>query len=185
LLRNPAHHGSGRTGGDFFRFGWNSLGRVHDEETQPVVYTGAPRHRDVSRVFSGAPELMSASADPQVSPEWEQARAEWWKQAEGELARISKAVNDTAPGALSRDLVYPPIHDVAGLAGVFGYHLVGKVARALMDTLRRAPDPLEERMVQVCKAYLATLMALHAKDIRGEGGPAGEAILAKLAAIRP
>ena len=40
-------------------------------------------------------------------------------------------------------------------------------------------------MVQVCKAYLSTLVALHAKDVRGEGGPAGEAILAKLAAIRP
>jgi hypothetical protein len=128
---------------------------------------------------------MTSSVEQPVSPEWEQARADWWKQAEGELARIQKAVNETAPGALSRDLVYAPIHDVAGLAGVFDYHLVGKVARGLMDTLRRAADPLDARMVDVCKAYLSTLVALHAKDVRGEGGPAGETILAKLAAIRP
>jgi len=128
---------------------------------------------------------MTAAADPQASPEWEQARAEWWKQAEGELARIQRAVNEAAPGALAREVVYAPIHDVAGLAGVFGYNLLGKIARSLMELLRRAPDPVDERMVQVCKAYLSTLIALHAKDVRGEGGPAGEAILAKLAAIRP
>ena len=127
---------------------------------------------------------MNASAEQPVSPEWEQARSDWWKQAEGELARIQKAVNETPPGGLSRDLVYAPIHDVAGLAGVFDYHLVGKVARGLMDMLRRAADPLDDKMVQVCQAYLSTLVALHAKDVRGEGGPAGEAILAKLAAIR-
>ncbi|MBI1362029.1 MAG: hypothetical protein GC155_17270 [Alphaproteobacteria bacterium] len=128
---------------------------------------------------------MSASADPQATPEWEEARADWWKQAEGELARIQTAVNGSAPNSLARELVYAPIHDVAGLAGVFNYHLLGKVARSLMESLRRAPDPLDERMVQVCKAYLSTLVALHAKDVRGEGGPAGEAILAKLASIRP
>ena len=128
---------------------------------------------------------MTAIAEQPVSPEWEQARTDWWKQAEGELARIQKAVNETGPGALSRDVVYAPVHDVAGLAGVFEYHLVGKVARALMDTLRSAADPLEPRMVEVCKAYLSTLVALHAKDMRGEGGPAGEVILAKLAALRP
>ncbi len=128
---------------------------------------------------------MSTSADPQVSPEWEAARADWWKQAEGELDRIQNAVNGSTPNSLSRELVYAPIHDVAGLAGVFDYHLLGKVARALMEMLRRAPDPLDDKMVEVCKAYLSTLVALHAKDVRGEGGPAGEAILAKLASIRP
>ena len=45
---------------------------------------------------------MTAIAEQPVSPEWEQARTDWWKQAEGELARIQKAVNETGPGALSR-----------------------------------------------------------------------------------
>jgi hypothetical protein len=167
-----------------FRFGRDSNERLYEQETLRVIYTPTPAGTAERHAFGGLKQ-MTATAEMPVSPEWEQARADWWKQAEGELARIQTAVNTTAPGALSRDLVYAPIHDVAGLAGVFNYHLVGKVARGLMDTLRRAPDPLDDRMVQVCKAYLATLVALHAKDVRGEGGPAGEAILAKLAAIQP
>ncbi|MEP7210135.1 MAG: hypothetical protein ABI740_04800 [Alphaproteobacteria bacterium] len=153
-----------------------------------MIYTGPRRHDGERRRHDdepGALKTMTATAEQPVSPEWEQARADWWKQAEGELSRIQKALAETAPGALSRDLVYAPIHDVAGIAGVFDYHLVGKVARGLMDTLRRAADPLDDKMVQVAKAYLTTLVALHARDVRGEGGPAGEAILAKLASIQP
>jgi hypothetical protein len=38
-------------------------------------------------------------------------------------------------------------------------------------------------MLMVAKAHLAALVALHAKDVRGEGGPSGVAVLAKLASI--
>lgn len=124
------------------------------------------------------------SAEPQLSPEWESARADWWKQAEGELARVQKGVSEARPGSLERHFVYAPMHDVAGLAGVLGYPLLGKIARGLTENLRRGADPLDERMLNLVKAYLTTLSALHAKDVRGEGGEAGEAILAKLAAIK-
>lgn len=128
---------------------------------------------------------MSAMADPQATPEWEAARLEWWKQAEGELARMHTMISGAAPGSLPRDQIYAPVHDLAGLAGVFGYNLIGKIARAWMEALRRAADPIDERMMMVCRAYLAALTALHAKDMRGEGGASGEAILAKLASIHP
>jgi hypothetical protein len=124
------------------------------------------------------------SAEPQLSPEWESARADWWKQAEGELSRIQKALNEAQPGAIDRHFVYAPMHDVAGLAGVLGYPLLGKIARGLTENLRRGADPLDEKMLNLSKAYLSTLVALHARDVRGEGGDAGEAILAKLAAIK-
>lgn len=125
------------------------------------------------------------SAEPQLSPEWESARFDWYKQAEGELARVSKALAEAKPGTLDRQFVYAPMHDVAGLAGVLGYPLLGKIARGLTENLRRGPDPLDEKMLNLAKAYLTTLSALHAKDVRGEGGDAGEAILARLAAIKP
>ena len=125
------------------------------------------------------------SAEPQLSPEWESARADWYKQAEGELARVTKVLADAQPGTLERHFVYAPMHDIAGLAGVLGYPLLGKIARGLTENLRRGPDMLDDKMLNLAKAYLTTLSALHAKDVRGEGGDAGEAILAKLAAIKP
>lgn len=126
---------------------------------------------------------MSASADPSQSPEWEAARAEWWQTAKGELARLQKAVDEAQPGSLKLESIYAPMHDMAGLAGVLGYPLLGKIARGLIETLRKGADPLDDKMLMVAKAHLAALVALHAKDVRGEGGQAGVAVLAKLASI--
>ena len=77
------------------------------------------------------------------------------------------------------------MHDIAGLAGALGYPLLGKIARGLTEKLRGGPDMLGEDMLKLSRAYLVALAALHASDVRGEGGPAGEAILARLAAIQP
>lgn len=126
---------------------------------------------------------MSASVDPTQSPEWEQARADWWRQTQGQLDMLQKAVNGATPGSLPLEEIYAPMHDMAGLAGVLGYPLLGKIARALIETLRKGANPLDDRMLRVAKAHLAALVALHAKDVRGEGGPQGLAILAKLASI--
>jgi hypothetical protein len=126
---------------------------------------------------------MSASADPTESPEWEAARAEWWNQTRTELARLQEAVNGATPGSLMLETIYAPMHDMAGLAGVLGYPLLGKIARGLIETLRKGANPLDDKMLMVAKAHLAALTALHAKDVRGEGGPSGVAVLAKLASI--
>jgi hypothetical protein len=128
---------------------------------------------------------MSAAADPTATPEWEAARAEWWQQAQTELGRVQKIVNEAQPGSLKLETVYAPMHDMAGLAGVLGYPLLGKIARGLIETLRKGSNPLDEHMLKVAKAHLAALVALHAKDVRGEGGETGVAVLAKLASIHP
>ena len=126
---------------------------------------------------------MSASADPMQSPEWEAARKEWYEQARTQLDGLQQAVNAAIPGKLALETIYAPMHDMAGLAGVFGYELLGKISRTLIETLRKGVSPLDDRMLMVAKAHLAALVALHAKDVRGEGGPQGLAILAKLASI--
>jgi hypothetical protein len=128
---------------------------------------------------------MSASADPTQSPEWEAARADWWQQTKVQLEQLQKNVNDAAPGSLKLETIYAPMHDMAGLAGVLGYPLLGKIARGLIETLRKGANPLDDRMLMVAKAHLAALVALHAKDVRGDGGQAGVAVLAKLASIHP
>ncbi len=126
---------------------------------------------------------MSASVDPTASPEWEQARADWWLQAKGQLETLQQAVTTATPGSLQLETIYVPMHDMAGLAGVLGYPLLGKIARGLIETLRKGANPLDDKMLMISRAHLAALVALHAKDVRGEGGSQGVAILAKLASI--
>lgn len=126
---------------------------------------------------------MSASVDPTTSPEWEAARSEWYEQVRGQLETLRQAVNGATPGSLALEAIYAPMHDMAGLAGVLGYPLLGNIARGLIETLRKGANPLDDKMLMIAKAHLAALVALHAKDLRGEGGPQGLAILAKLASI--
>ena len=126
---------------------------------------------------------MGASVDPTESPEWEATRTEWWEQVKGQLETLQQAVNGATPGSLALDTIYAPMHDMAGLAGVLGYPLLGKIARGMIETLRKGPNPLDDKMLMIAKAHLAALVALHAKNVRGDGGPQGLAILAKLASI--
>jgi len=105
----------------------------------------------------------------------EAARAQWWAQVNGQLETLQQAVNGEMPGSLALETIYAPMHDMAGLAGVLGYPLLGKIARGLIETLRKVGDPLHDKMLMIARAHLAALVALHAKDVRGDGGPQGVA----------
>jgi hypothetical protein len=117
------------------------------------------------------------------SPEWEAARRDWYEQARTQLDTLQQAVNGATPGSLALETIYAPMHDMAGLAGVFGYDMLGRISRSLIETLRKGANPLDARMLMIAKAHLAALAALHARDVRGDGGPQGLTILTKLASI--
>jgi len=178
----------------FFGHDVNSCAALHSCETLHVVYSSARvalamaaeaagRRTGVvgSRVETDG--TMSASTDPMQSPEWEAARLNWYEQARTQLDTLQQAVNGASPGSLALEPIYAPMHDMAGLAGVFGYDMLGKISRSLIETLRKGENPLDERMLMIARAHLAALAALHARDVRGDGGPQGLAILAKLASI--
>ena len=166
----------------------------HTCETLLVVYSGA--RVELARVAAGAARrtgvvgsmveagrTMSASTDPMQSPEWEAARHDWYEQARTQLDTLQQAVNGATPGSLALETIYAPMHDMAGLAGVFGYDMLGRISRSLIETLRKGANPLDARMLMIAKAHLAALAALHARDVRGDGGPQGLTILTKLASI--
>ena len=49
--------------------------------------------------------------------------------------------------------------------------------------VQKGPKNDPDLMLLLARAHMAALVALHAKDVRGEGGPQGVAVLAKLASI--
>jgi hypothetical protein len=126
---------------------------------------------------------MTALADPMATPEWAQARADWRAQADATFDRLHLLLSSPPASGVSREDIYAPVHDIAGLAGVFENHVLGKMSRALMEMLRRGPELLDASSLRVAQTYLVAMAALHARDIRGEGGSDGDAILAELAAI--
>ena len=126
---------------------------------------------------------MDVAENQTEAPEWAEARRDWRAQADEAIAGVWEKARDAMPGDLAREDVYAPIHDLAGLAPVFEYHLVGSMARTLMERLHSGPEILDESMLLVVKTYLTAIDAVHKRDIRGEPDHEGEALLAKLATI--
>ena len=135
-------------------------------------------------MMDAAHDRSEALADePAEAPEWAEARRDWRAQADASLADLWEKARDAAAGDLKREDVYAPIHDLAGLAPVFQYNLVGNMARALMERLRGGPDVIDDQMLLVVKTYLTALDAVHKRDVRGEPDSEGSALLAKLASV--
>ena len=126
---------------------------------------------------------MSAIANPMATPEWAQARADWRAQADASFAAMLARIDAAGPDDLDREDLYAPVHDIAGLAGVFEYLLLGKMARALMEMLRKGPDRLDASTLAVARTYTIAMTAIHARDLRGDSVKDGDAVLAELAAV--
>jgi hypothetical protein len=126
---------------------------------------------------------MHTPEDITGSPEWASARQDWREQSGADLERLEAHLAGAAPGVLKLEAVYTPLHDMAGLAGVLGYPLMGRIARELIETLRRGADPLDANMLLLARAHIAALRALHEKNVPGDGGAAGSAVMAKLASL--
>jgi hypothetical protein len=122
-------------------------------------------------------------AGPAANDPWEAARQQWRAQTGREIERVQAELAGAAPGRIARETIYAPMHDIAGLGGALGYPLIGQIARALTEKLRGLPDPLDAAGLALARAHVSALAALHVRDVRGEGGPAGAAVLERLAAI--
>ena len=127
--------------------------------------------------------MTDAAENQAEAAEWAEARNDWRAQADEALTSLWEKARDASSGDLARNDIYAPVHDLAGLAPVFEYHLVGQMARALMERLRCGPDVLDDNALLVTKTYLTALDAVHKRDVRGEPDRDGEALLAKLASI--
>ena len=89
---------------------------------------------------------MSASVDPTQSPEWEAARQDWYNMAKAQLDQLQQTVNAATPGSLALETIYAPMHDMAGLAGVFGYNLLLSHTRRMTTELENYASSLADRL---------------------------------------
>jgi hypothetical protein len=89
------------------------------------------------------------------------------------------------PARIRADAIDAPslfrfLHDLTALAPAFGYGLAGKIASHVVERLRGAEGPLTGEQRSAALAAQAALTYVLSKEIKGDGGAAGAAILAKL-----
>ena len=114
-------------------------------------------------------------------------KAGWLVQAEVDLTEIATVIaamanpNAIMP-ALSKQL-YGVAHNIKGQAGTFGYLLMSDIAGKLCVYLRERGAALAATDGPLLRAHHASLSFVLSKRLEGDGGPAGRAILEKLAGL--
>jgi len=74
---------------------------------------------------------------------------------------------------------FTAIHNIKGLGGSFGYHLISYVAESNCRLLKFLP-PTSDKVLRLCEAHLVALEKILERNIKGDGGEAGRKIIEKL-----
>lgn len=88
-----------------------------------------------------------------------------------------------APGDSEiREEVFTAAHDIKGQAGSFGYDLITDMANSLCRFLEKL-STLEKKHLEVVSFHVEAMKIAEAKEMKGNGGPAGQKLLAGLKGV--
>lgn len=113
-----------------------------------------------------------------------EARATYlaWIAAELETSKSAARALGVNGRSAESDAVFGFFHDLKGVGGSVGLELLGAIGQSACSYLR-VTDGVADRAPAVMLAHLSATEKVVAAGIRGDGGPAGEALLQKLKAI--
>ena len=133
----------------------------------------------------GTNPMTQPQADP--SDELGELKLMWLDQtleASGQLTAAAAAY-EQAPDAYPQfpQELYRMFHDLQGQAGLFGYALLGTLGGRLCVYWRGVNGQIGPEELPVVRAHLAALRFVLDEKLEGDGGQAGQAILANLDAL--
>ena len=76
----------------------------------------------------------------------------------------------------AREAVFNASHDIKGQAGSFGYILITDIANHLCRFLEKV-DVIEKKHLDVIGFHVEAMKIAEAKNMKGNGGPAGQKLL--------
>ncbi len=119
-----------------------------------------------------------------TSQELEELKQIWFHQAKEDSDKITAmiAAYEQAPGEHPQfpQEVYRLFHDMQGQAGLFGYALLATLGGRFCGYWRGIKGELGTQELPVVRAYLVALRFVLERQLVGNVGEAGQAILAKL-----
>ena len=92
---------------------------------------------------------------------------------------LRTACANPAEWPTTRDRLTNAAHDIAGQGSSFGYPLMTQIGRSL-EGLFKALSVADPRGLRLAVTHVAALRTVLEKDIKGHGGAAGAALLARL-----
>lgn len=122
-----------------------------------------------------------------ANQELEELKQIWLEQAEKDSEAITAliAAYEQSPSAHPQfpDEIYRLFHDMQGQGGLFGYALLATLGGRLCAYWRSVKGAIGPQELPVIRAFLVALRFVLDRKLEGDGGQAGQAILAKLDAL--
>jgi hypothetical protein len=119
--------------------------------------------------------------------ELEELKQIWLDQAQEDSDKITAmiAAYEQAPADHPQfpDELYRLFHDLQGQGALFGYALLGTLGGRLCAYSRAVKGQIGAEELPVVRAHMVALRFVLDRKLEGNGGPAGQAILAKLDAL--
>jgi hypothetical protein len=122
-----------------------------------------------------------------TSGELEELKQIWFDQAREDSDKVATmiAAYELAPADHPQfpDELYRLFHDLQGQGGMFGYPLLATLGARLCAYWRGIKGQIGAAELPVARAYLVAMRFVLDRKLEGNGGQAGQAILAKLDAL--
>lgn len=129
--------------------------------------------------------MTQTTAD--ASQELEELKQIWLDQAQEDSDKVATMITayEQAPAEHPQfpDELYRVFHDLQGQAGLFGYALLATLGQRLCAYWRGIKGQIGPEELPVARAHLVALRFVLDRKLEGNGGQAGQAILAKLDAL--
>ena len=122
-----------------------------------------------------------------LGSELEELKQLWFDQAQEDSLKILTmvAAYEEAPAEHPQfpQELYRVFHDLQGQSGLFNYALLATLGSRLCGYWRKVQGQIGAEQLPVVRAHIVALRFVLERRLEGNGGPAGQAILAKLEAL--
>ncbi len=129
---------------------------------------------------AGAVDLEALERAEQVIAGMTDNYLEWvaedLKKIDEAYAKLAAATGDRKK---EMEAVFHISHDIKGQGGSFGYDLMTAIANELCRLIEKA-EKIGDAEVEAVKLHIASLKLVIGEDMKGQGGKAGEKMLAGL-----
>lgn len=140
-----------------------------------------------SKVREGGPGAVDLAALERAEAVIANLTGSYLQWVQEDLVKLQTAYDTLAAAAdadrkAGAERIFQIAHDIKGQGGSFGYNLMTVIGNSLCRFIEKQPTT-GAKEIDVIKVHVDSLKLVIAQDLKGDGGPLGEKLLAGLNAV--
>lgn len=140
-----------------------------------------------SKVREGGPGAVDLAALERAEAVIANLTGSYLQWVQEDLVKLQNAYDVLAAAPddgrkAAAEKIFQIAHDIKGQGGSFGYNLMTVIGNSLCRFIEKQPG-VGPKEIDVIKVHVDSLKLVIAQDLKGDGGPFGEKLLAGLNAV--